>query len=274
MERSPALDAVRVRLDVSYDGSAFSGWAVQPGRRTVQAVLQDAMTTVLRTPVALTVAGRTDAGVHATGQVAHCDVPEQVWAAGHERLIARLAGVLPRDVRVARAARVPGAFDARFAALWRRYEYRVCDQPGGVEPLRRGFVLGWPRELDDSAMRDAGARLLGLHDFAAFCRRREGGSTIRTVLRCAVARDGAEIVFTVQADAFCHSMVRSLIGALLAVGEHRRPPDWPAALLGSPRRADEVAVAAAHGLTLVAVGYPPDAELDARAARNRAVRTG
>jgi tRNA pseudouridine38-40 synthase len=259
---------MRVRLDVSYDGTDFSGWAVQPGRRTVQGELETALTTVLRVPaVPLTVAGRTDAGVHATGQVAHCDLTGLP-----EDLLRRLAGVLPLDVRVRSLRRVPGGFDARFSALWRRYEYRICDQPAAAEPLRRRQVLTWPRPLDVAAMAAAAEQLTGLHDFAAFCRRREGATTVRDLQRLTVERDGAEIACTVVADAFCHSMVRSLVGALLAVGEGRRPVDWPASLFALGRRADEVSVAAAHGLTLVEVGYPPEAELAARAEQTRARR--
>jgi tRNA pseudouridine38-40 synthase len=266
IEADPAV--VRVRLDVSYDGSDFSGWAVQPGRRTVQGELEAALRTILRLPaVPLTVAGRTDTGVHATGQVAHCDVPSLPGD-----LVHRLAGVLPADVRVRTARVVPSAFDARFAALWRRYVYAIGDAPGGVAPLRRRQVLGWPRRLDEDAMAQAAAGLLGLHDFVAFCRRRAGATSVRTLTRLSVERTGDEIACTVEADAFCHSMVRSLVGALIAVGEGRRPVDWPASLLARDRRADEVPVAPAHGLTLVAVGYPPDDELAARVATARQPR--
>ncbi len=230
----------------------------------MQGVLEDALATVLRRPaVALTVAGRTDAGVHATGQVAHADLPEPP-----DRR--RLNGVLPPDVRVGAVTAVPAAFDARFAALWRRYEYRIAD--GTPDPLRRGFVLAWPRGLDVPAMAAAGASLRGLHDFAAFCKRREGASTTRTLLDLTVTRAAGEIAVGVRADAFCHSMVRSLVGALLAVGERRRPPEWPAALLTLGRRADDVAVAPPHGLTLLEVGYPPDEALAARAGQTRARR--
>lgn len=263
---------VRVRLHIGYDGTDFSGWAVQPSRRTVQGVLQDALATVLRVPIVLTVAGRTDAGVHATGQVAHCDVPVQAWTDGRPQLVRRLAGILPADVRVWAAGQVPDAFDARFAALWRRYEYRICDHDGGGDPLRRRYVLAWRRALDVAAMSDAAGRLLGLHDFAAFCKRRETGTSIRTLECFEVTRHGREIVCTVQADAFCHSMIRSLVGALLAVGEGRRPPAWPAEQLAASSRAVGSSVAPAHGLTLVEVGYPADAELASRTTQTRQQR--
>jgi len=264
---------VRVRLDVSYDGTDFAGWAVQPGQRTVQGVLQDAVGTALRVPpVTLTVAGRTDAGVHATGQVAHTDLPADVWADAQSRLVHKLAGILPRDVRVAAVTQVPDAFDARFGALWRRYVYRISDAEGGIEPLQRRQVLAWRRPLDVTAMSAAAAPLVGLHDFVAFCRRREGASTIRTLESLDITRTSDEIVCTVQADAFCRSMVRSLVGALIAVGEGRRPVDWPAELLTYHARSDDVGVAPARGLTLVEVRYPPDDQLPVRAAQARARR--
>jgi tRNA pseudouridine38-40 synthase len=258
-----ACAPARIRLDIAYDGTDFSGWAVQPGRRTVQGVLQDAITRIARVPVALTVAGRTDAGVHALGQVAHAEVP-------HVPELRRLNGVLPPDVRVTAVTLVPAEFDARFSALWRRYLYLIADGP--VNPLRRRHVLAWPRSLDVEAMAQAAARLVGEHDFAAFCHYRAGATSIRTVQTFDVIRDGDEIACTVQADAFCHSMVRSLVGALIAVGEGRRDERWPAALLSRTDRAGDVAVAPPQGLTLVAVGYPPDDELSARAAETRRMR--
>jgi tRNA pseudouridine38-40 synthase len=265
---------VRVRLDVSYDGTDFSGWAVQPGQRTVQGVLQDALSTALRVPtVTLTVAGRTDAGVHATGQVAHADLPADVWAGARGRLVHKLSGILPRDVRVVAVTQVPDTFDARFGALWRRYVYRISDAEGGIEPLQRRQVLAWRRPLDVAAMAAAAAPLVGLHDFVAFCRRREGASTIRTLEALDIIRTPDEIVCTVQADAFCRSMVRSLVGALIAVGEGRRPVGWPAELLSLDTRCDDVGVAPAHGLTLVEVRYPPDDLLHVRAEQARAKRS-
>lgn len=260
-------------MDIGYDGTDFSGWAVQPGRRTVQGVLEGALGTVLGSgPVRLVVAGRTDAGVHAQGQVAHLDVPAAVWADAADRVVPRLAGVLPDDVRVHGIRDVPPAFDARFGALWRRYRYRISDDRAGVDPLRRRDVLDWRRALDVDAMAAAASSLTGLRDFAAFCRQPQRGTTVRTLEEFDVRRDGELVVCTVRADAFCHSMVRSMVGALLAVGSGRRAPSWPAELLAHDRRADEVSVAPAHGLTLVEVGYPPEALLAARAEQTRALR--
>ncbi len=264
---------VRVRLDLGYDGTDFSGWATQPDRRTVQSVLTDALATVLRTvEVRLVVAGRTDAGVHASGQVAHLDLPASVWEEHQPRLVRRLAGVLPPDVRVWSAVAVSADFDARFAALWRRYRYRISDADGGPDPLRRLDTVAWRRSLDAGAMAEAAEFLLGEHDFAAYCRARAGASTIRGLHQLAVVRDGALIELTVQADAFCHSMVRSLVGALAAVGEGLRPVSWPASLLALDHRSDNVTVAPPHGLTLLAVGYPSEDELAARTQLTRAYR--
>jgi tRNA pseudouridine38-40 synthase len=262
----------RVRLELSYDGGDFHGWAVQPGCRTVQAVVQEALARVLGQPDArLTVAGRTDAGVHATGQVAHLDVPQPTWDAVDD-LVRRMNGVLPPDVVVRSAVAAPPEFDARFSALWRRYEYCVDDSAGGGDPRRRREVHTVRHHLDTEAMAAAASSLVGLRDFTAFCRRREGATALREVQEFRVRRASGLIVCTVQADAFCHSMVRSLVGALLAVGAGRRDARWPASLLDRAVRADEVAVAPAHGLTLVAVGYPPDGELDARSQITRARR--
>jgi tRNA pseudouridine38-40 synthase len=260
----------RFRLDIAYDGTDFSGWAAQPGRRTVAGVLVGALVTVLRTPVPLTVAGRTDAGVHATGQVASADLPADVDPAW---VLRRLARILPADVRVTAVTPAPPEFDARFAALRRHYRYRVATAPWGADPLRARDTLAWPhpQELDDVTA--ASAALLGEHDFAAFCRRREGATTVRALERLEWTRGpGGVVEAAVSADAFCHSMVRSLVGALLDVGRGRRTVDWLGGLLGRDARASDVAVAPAHGLTLVGVDYPPDAELAARAAVTRNVR--
>jgi tRNA pseudouridine38-40 synthase len=238
----------------------------------VQGVLEEALAILLRTPVTLVVAGRTDAGVHATGQVAHVDVPDP--ALDVEELGARLARLLAPDVRVPSVRPAPPGFDARFSALCRRYHYRVSDDPRGADPLRRHDTLTWHRGLDCIAMNAASIALLGERDFAAFCRSREGATTIRTLQRFEWIRPEPHLLVAhVAADAFCHSMVRSLVGALLAVGDRRRPTIWPESLLAGTQRSSEVQVAPAHGLTLVEVTYPPDAGLAARAETTRAVRS-
>ncbi|MGW2043844.1 tRNA pseudouridine(38-40) synthase TruA [Streptomyces sp. NPDC001858] len=269
---------VRVRMDLSYDGSGFSGWAKQAGgRRTVQGEIEDALRTVTRskdTTYELTVAGRTDAGVHARGQVAHVDLPEGLWAEHREKLLKRLAGRLAKDVRIWSLTEAPDGFNARFSAIWRRYAYRVTDDPGGVDPLLRSHVLwhDWPLDVD--AMNEAARRLLGEHDFAAYCKRREGATTIRTLQELSLVRgaDGV-ITATVRADAFCHNMVRSLIGALLFVGDGHRGDEWPGKVLAAGVRDSAVHVVRPHGLTLEEVGYPADELLAARNKEARNKRT-
>ena len=274
---------MRIRIDVAYDGGQFHGWAAQPRLRTVQGVLEAALATVLRvSEVRVVCAGRTDTGVHARGQVTHVDVEPAVLAqaAGRspqapvEALVGRLNGVLPADLRVRRAAEVPAEFDARFSALWRRYAYRIADAPEYVDPLARGHVTRWPRRLDLGAMNAAAIDLVGLHDYASFCKAREGATTIRTVHELHWDRDPTGVaVGTVIADAFCHSMVRALVGCLVAIGEGRRDVSWARAVLEQGARGSGVAVAPATGLTLEEVGYPPDSELGARLLVTRAKRT-
>lgn len=268
---------VRVRLDLAYDGKDFSGWAKQTARRTVQGEIEGALRTVTRSSRTydLTVAGRTDAGVHARGQVAHVDLPAEVWAEHAEKLLRRLAGRMAPDVRVWRVAEAPAGFNARFSALWRRYAYRVADRPGGVDPLVRGHVLWHDRPLDVAAMNAAAARMTGEHDFAAYCKKREGATTIRTLQKLSWVRDEASgvITGTVQADAFCHNMVRALVGAMLFVGDGRRPDPWPAEVLAAGVRDPGVHVVRPHGLTLEEVAYPADELLAARAVEARNVRT-
>ncbi len=274
----------RVRLDFGYDGTHFSGWARQPGLRTVEEELSAGLTTILRAgePVRLTVAGRTDAGVHARGAVAHADVATEAYAALPGRsdrdpgaaAVTRLAGVLPADIVVRRVRLAPEGFDARFSATSRRYRYRICDRPEQADPLRRHDTVLHRRRLDVAAMHDAAQGLLGLRDFAAFCKRREGATTVRTLLHFSWDRDpDGTVVGTVVADAFCHSMVRSLVGAVVPVGEGRRPRDWPHDVLTAARRDPAVAVMPAHGLSLEEITYPPDEELAAQASRARAIRT-
>jgi tRNA pseudouridine38-40 synthase len=272
----------RLRLEVAYDGTDFSGWARQPGLRTVQNELETALGTVLRLPgqVRATCAGRTDAGVHARGQVAHADVPEAALtkAGGPPRLVRRLSGVLPADVRVRGVRIAPEGFDARWSARSRTYAYRVSDAPGGADPLLRRFVLQHPRhgggDLDLEAMNAAAAPLLGEHDFSSFCRQRAGASSVRTLLDLEWQREPSTglAVMSITADAFCHSMVRSVVGALLPVGDGRRPVAWPAQILAGMRRDPDADVAPSVGLTLERVAYVEDSDLAAQAVRARRVR--
>ena len=250
--------------------------------RTVQGEVEAAIDTVLRTTgTTLTVAGRTDTGVHARGQVAHVDLDRAALATAAGRseaapeaaLLRRLNGVMGQDVRLHSVTVAPVGFDARFSAVWRRYCYRIADRPEVVDLLVRGHVLAWPRALDVDLMNAAAAHLLGEHDFASFCKKREGATTIRSLLDLSWARVDGVAEATVRADAFCHNMVRSLVGCMIAVGEGRRPPAWAAEVLAARTRDSAVTVVHAHGLTLEEVGYPPPEDLAAQAERSRTVRT-
>lgn len=258
---------MRLRLDLSYDGTAFHGWAAQPGLRTVQGEVEAAVATILRLDTAppLTCAGRTDAGVHARGQVAHIDL-DDVDPAVLERRLRRL---LPVDIGLRSLAPAPEGFDARFGAIGRRYVYRIVDGPAGPDPLTRSSVVRWARTLDVDAMNAAADHLLGEHDFASFCKKRDGATTIRTLLELRTIRTGDLLETTVRADAFCHSMVRALMGALVAVGEGRFAPQWALEVLASAAREPRVTVMPAHGLVLEEVIYPDDADLAARAVEAR-----
>lgn len=329
---------VRLRLDIAYEGTDFSGWARQPATtastlqvacgehepqgerapqgssataglpcacaqplqpaqlRTVQACVEDALQVILRLPEppALTVAGRTDAGVHARGQVAHVDVPEQAISDLRPNLLRRLAGVLPPDVRVTQVSRAPAGFDARFAALARHYTYRLWVGQAGPDPLLRRFVLGVGAPLQVAAMAQASQGLLGEHDFAAYCKKRPANftglaSTIRRLQRCEISvqlpdqsllnadqlphsLEQGLVQVQVSADAFCHSMVRSLVGALVVVGQGRREPGWPAQVLQARQRDSAVQVLPPTGLTLEQVDYPHDDQLVQRVEITRRYR--
>lgn len=282
------METVRLRLDVAYDGAGFSGWGRQPRLRTVQGELEQAVATLLRHPeheVRLVVAGRTDAGVHAIGQVAHIDLSAEQWRAlaasrragsVEESLTRRLNGLISRqgaDVVVSGVAIAPEGFDARFSALWRRYQYRVADARSRRDPRRRGHTLWHTADLDVEAMDAASRSLTGLHDFGAFCRPREGATTIRTLIDYRWARDDDGVLIAdVRADAFCHSMVRALVGSAIEVGKRELGLDQLHAVLEGARRENDFSVVAARGLTLMEVGYPPDDELAARAELTRARR--
>lgn len=295
MPEEPALTPTRVRLDLAYDGTDFKGWARQPGLRTVQGVLEEALAAVFARfePVpTLVVAGRTDAGVHATGQVAHVDLTQRQLASlsrpgslhvvptdaespdAAVPLASRLNGVLGRDsdVVILESRTAPDGFDARFSGVWRRYEYRIADATRPQSPLERRTVWRVGSVLDVDAMNTAASHMLGLHDWASFCRPRDGATTIRTLQKFGFTRDSGFIVARVQADAFCHSMVRSLVGAAVAVGQGSMSPQRMLEIRGELTRTSEFRVAPAHGLVLVEVGYPDAAGLVARTEQTRARR--
>ena len=260
---------MRLRIDLAYDGSDFAGWATQPGQRTVQGDLEAALGTILRLPQppTVTVAGRTDAGVHARGQVAHVDLDTHPGV-----LERRLRRYLPPDIRIKAVTQAHPDFEARFAAVERRYVYRMTDHPAGPDPLARGMIVAHPRPLTVDLMNEAAEHLLGEHDFAAFCKKREGATTIRTLLALRTVRGGETIATTVRADAFCHSMVRALVGALISVGDSRRSIEWPAQVLAGGERDSAVQVLPPYGLSLEEVTYPDAAHLADRAQETRRVR--
>lgn len=269
---------VRWRLDLGYDGTNFSGWATQPGRRTVQGELESWIRRILRLdePVQLVCAGRTDAGVHARGQVAHVDLGSMLII-DSAALSRRLNKVLGGDCVVRRITAAPPGFDARFAAIWRRYVYRLSDGGVAPDPLYRSQIAQLNAEVSLDQLNEEAATLVGLRDFGAFCRRRDGASTIRNLLELAARRVpsgpmAGVIECTVRADAFCHAMVRSLIGALVAVATGQRDHEWLAAITERRVRDSTITVMPATGLTLEEVGYPADHELAARVLEARALR--
>ena len=272
-------NTLRLRLDIAYDGTDFHGWARQKGDlRTVQQTIEDALSLVLRTDVALTVAGRTDAGVHASGQVAHADIPkdslnQRSIEGDPGRLVRRLAKLLPEDVRVFGVTQAPAGFDARFSALTRTYCYRVTTHPAGAVPTRARDTAVWPKPVDLDAMQACADALVGLNNFAAFCRPKEHATTIRDV-HSFTWREVEPQLFEarITADAFCWNMVRALVATCLTVGEGRRAPKWPEELLLLDARSPDVPLAPARGLTLVGVDYPADSDLAARAETTRAMR--
>lgn len=275
---------MRIRLDLAYNGTNFHGWARQKGDlRTVQGVLEDNLRMILRHPeLQLTVAGRTDAGVHASAQVAHFDVPDEALQqrsidGDPNRLVRRLARLLPEDVRVHACTEVPDTFDARFSALRRHYRYRITTHPRGALPTRSVDTATWPRPVDLQLMQAAADTLLGLHDFAAFCKPREHATTIRTLERfdwhdASTKEEPQLYIAEVTADAFCWNMVRSLVGTCLAIGQGQQALNFTAELLTLGHRSPQVRPAPARGLTLSGVDYPPPADLEKRASKTRAKR--
>ncbi|MFM7462915.1 MAG: tRNA pseudouridine(38-40) synthase TruA [Actinomycetota bacterium] len=258
----------RLRIDFSYDGTNFSGWAKQPDQLTIQGEMESALEPITRNPISLQVAGRTDAGVHASAQVAHFDLPERDHEAREWNLTDityRLNRFLPEDIRIHSITKAPEHFHARFSALSRSYLYKIFDGGKILPPLERYDTATWVRPLDIDAMNDAVKPLLGEHDFAAFCKARESGTSIRTLKEFAFTRDSTGKIFAkVKADAFCHSMVRSLIGAAVCVGEGRFPVEWIKEVLHGKTRIGESMVFPARGLTLTEVTYPKDSELKER----------
>ncbi len=264
----PESGFFRLRIDFAYDGTNFSGWAKQRDQKTVQGEMESALEPITRNPISLQVAGRTDAGVHALAQVAHFDLPERDHQ-GHEwdltDITYRLNRILPEDIRIHSITKAPQYFHARFSALSRSYIYKILDDGQILPPLLRYDTATWYRPLDLDAMNEAVNPLLGEHDFAAFCKARESGTSIRTLKEFRFERDLMGVIIAkVKADAFCHSMVRSLIGAAVCVGEGRFSPTWMKEVLDGKTRIGESLVFPARGLTLTKVEYPEDFELKER----------
>jgi len=266
----PESGFLRLRIDLAYDGSNFSGWAIQPDRRTVQAQVEEAIKKIARVRIESIVAGRTDAGVHATGQVIHVDIPDSIAI---EDLAYKLNRILDEDIRINRIEVAPPAFHARFSALRRYYQYRILDENKVIQPLARLNTAGWYRPLDLNLMNQASKLLLGTNDFAAFCKYREGATTVRTLEKYEWVRDSeGYLVADVVADAFCYSMVRNLVGAVVCVADGRFEPSWIKTLLENKERVSDSLVFPARGLTLYKVDYPDAAELLERAKKTVARR--
>jgi tRNA pseudouridine38-40 synthase len=266
-----AQGLIRIRGKISYDGKDFSGWGMQPDRRTVQGELENAISTLLRVDrVIVQCAGRTDAGVHATAQVIHFDIAEKD-AMEMKDLTYKINAILPEDISIQELEVTTPDFDARFAALSRGYEYLIYQ--GHRNPLLRDRAHRSYLPLNVQAMNDASKSLIGLHDFSAFCKKREGATTIRTLMKFdwTESPDGL-IKVELEADAFCYSMVRGLIGAVLAIGEGKFDKAWLENYLAGKEREAHVFAAPALGLTLVDVKYPAPAEYAKRIAETLQVR--
>lgn len=258
----PESGFLRLRIDLAYDGTNFSGWATQPDRRTVQELVEQAIGTITQTKIESIVAGRTDAGVHATGQVIHVDVPESI---NLEEIAYKLNRILDEDIRIMKVSIAPEAFHARFSALRRRYIYKILDKNLPIPPINRYDIAPWYRPLDAELMNSASSLILGHHDFAAFCKYKEGGTTVRTLEKFHWERQGDLLVASIVADAFCYSMVRNLVGAVVCVADGRKDPTWMGELLANKERVSDSLVFPARGLTLSSVEYPTNDQLLERA---------
>lgn len=288
-DHRPVTTGVRIRLDLAYDGAPFNGWAVQPAVPSVQGHLEEALALFLRRKIRVTVAGRTDTGVHAQGQVVHLDLTHEEWSRMPDRsgapaeivLRRKINGALSRVLAASHAgaivvhqARVaPPGFDARFSALWRRYRYFMADDVARADPLTRHMTYSHSHTLDVAAMNEAAAPLLGLQDFYSFAKPREGATTVRELQRLDFVRlDDGLISVSIQADAFCHNMVRALMGAALRVGDGREAVSWMYERLQAKVRDAKSVLAPPHPLVLMEVAYPADGDVLARAELTRARR--
>ena len=264
---------IRLRGTIAYDGRNFSGWGMQPDRRTVQGEMEEVFAQLMRTDrLVITCAGRTDAGVHSVGQVFHIDVPADRYP-GRQDMVYKLNAILSEDVSVTDIDIAPDGFDARFSALSRSYRYLIND--GVRNPVTRRHVYNYGWKLDVDLMVEGAKHLLGLHDFAAFCKQKEFATTIREVQEMSVYRDDSGVIhFDITADAFCYSMVRAIVGALVDIGAGRRDPSWIGEYLAGQTKVPAVFVAPALGLTFMKVTYPSDDQLAARSLETKHSRDG
>jgi len=278
----PSVDGfIRYRIDLAYDGTNYWGFAAQKKYRTVQGELLKALTTVFgksKNAFEMRVAGRTDAGVHATAQVVHIDLtPQQLKRLGRTvGMMGSLNDLLPDDIRIHNVTEAPEGFDARYSASYRRYRYTIADKLAPKNPLLARSTLWIKHELDLVNMQASALGLVGLHDFASFCRPKLGATTIREVRELTVKRNpaaGNVIEVEIRADAFCHNMVRAIVGALIAAGEGKTTPDGVIKRLEKRSRIGSFKVQPPHGLTLIEVGYPPNHQLAAQAEMAKNLRT-
>ena len=266
----------RAKITLAYDGTNFYGWGKQRDRRTVQGEIESALKTLYRSDLETVVAGRTDAGVHASGQVIHVDLPiggASDFGFEFEDLGYRLNRILSDEIRIKEVVRAPENFHARFGALRRHYVYKIQDGSGLIEPVKRLDITPWYRELDLTKMNSAAALLLGEHDFFSYAKFREHATTIRNLERFDFVRDQDGLIIShISADAFCYNMVRALIGTMVYIGEGRFPESWAKEILERRERPSDSVVFPAKGLTFIGVEYPEDSELAARANKAMAIR--
>jgi tRNA pseudouridine38-40 synthase len=269
----------RFRIDLAYDGTDFAGWAKQPNLRTVQGEILKALIQIFGQSAddfGMRVGGRTDAGVHADHQVCHIDLgATQLKRLGRNPLtVARLNSLLPKDVSILKIAKASKGFDARFSSTGRSYTYAIADSLTSPNPKTARYTLQIAQELSVEKMNLAAKKLLGLKDFGAFCKPREGATTIRELRTLSVkrVRDG-RVVVEVSADAFCHNMVRSLVGALIAVGQERLTASELSAIQKQAKRTSQFKVVGPEGLSLSKISYPPAKDLAKQAEKARNMRS-
>ena len=267
---------MRIKAECSYNGSSFHGWAKQKGQRTVEGEIEQALFTILRSEIKIQAAGRTDAGVHANGQIFHVDLPVlEGKLSDFSYLTNRINCLLEKDVVIRKIEQAPSGFDARFSALSRTYIYRCSCGRSSRSLMLNGFVWDLNFIPDLKLLNSLASNIVGLKDFASFALPNPGGTTIRKVEAASwkEIEKGPEkgiIEFTIRSDAFARKMVRFLVGAQICVAANKKPESWFLEKFSSSR--DFPPLAPSHGLTLEKVEYPKDEMLEERAHATRAVR--